>query len=364
MLKKTIRRLGALAMVLAMAVSVFAVNASAVDAEVVTNAEKTVTITKEVTKKANVLSPTETFTFKVEAGTTAPAANGMPATVAGDPNDIEIVGTTVEANAGKTTVTGETQLKIKKNVYEAPGVYSYVIKENAGTLDGMHYDTTAYSVLVYVDNKYDVTVLVYKGTNLTAKNKTSNIKFTNDYASNVPDGGTWDLKVSKEIKGKFTTGSETFKFDIKVGTATDKPTGTTLAGTYNVIVYDKDGKQKGDATTITLDSTSATTVELGNGEYVKVYGLTKYNTYTVKEQEHGADGFVTSVEASNAALNNQTNVVTRNSDIIADQTVAYTNTKDATIPGGVIMTIAPYALMLVLAGAFAVVFLSRRNRAE
>lgn len=32
MLKKTIRRLGALAMVLAMAVSVFAVNASAVDA--------------------------------------------------------------------------------------------------------------------------------------------------------------------------------------------------------------------------------------------------------------------------------------------------------------------------------------------
>ena len=73
---------------------------------------------------------------------------------------------------------------------------------------------------------------------------------------------------------------------------------------------------------------------------------------------------MTSVEASNAALNNQTNVVTRNSDIIADQTVAYTNTKDATIPGGVIMTIAPYALMLVLAGAFAVVFLSRRNRAE
>lgn len=363
MLKKTIRRLGALAMVLAMAVSVFAVSASAVDAGVVTNAEKTVTITKEVLKKEHVLSPTETFTFEVTAGTTAPAANGMPATVAGNPNDIEIVGTTVEANADKTTVTGETQLKIRKNVYTEPGVYSYVIKEKAGTLDGMHYDTTVYSVLVYVDNKYDVTVLVYKGTALTAENKTTNIKFTNDYASNAPDGGTWDLKVSKAIKGKFTTGSETFKFDIKVGTADNKPDGTTLAGTYNVIVYDKDGKQKGQATTITLDSTSATTVELGNGEYVKVYGLTKYNTYTVKEQEHGADGFVTSVVASNATLDNN-NVVTRNSDIAADQTVAYTNQKDATIPGGVIMTIAPYALMLVVAGAFAVVFLSRRNRAE
>lgn len=42
MLKKTIRRLGALAMVLAMAVSVFAVNASAADKEVV--AKKDVTI--------------------------------------------------------------------------------------------------------------------------------------------------------------------------------------------------------------------------------------------------------------------------------------------------------------------------------
>ena len=44
--------------------------------------------------------------------------------------------------------------------------------------------------------------------------------------------------------------------------------------------------------------------------------------------------------------------------------IVYTNTKQITTPGGVIMTIAPYALMLVLAGAFAVVFLSRRNRAE
>ena len=44
--------------------------------------------------------------------------------------------------------------------------------------------------------------------------------------------------------------------------------------------------------------------------------------------------------------------------------IVYTNTKQITTPGGVIMTIAPYALMLVVAGAFAVVFLSRRNRAE
>lgn len=48
----------------------------------------------------------------------------------------------------------------------------------------------------------------------------------------------------------------------------------------------------------------------------------------------------------------------------ATATAAFTNKKDATTPTGVIMTIAPYALMVVLAGAFAVVFLTRRNRAE
>lgn len=47
-----------------------------------------------------------------------------------------------------------------------------------------------------------------------------------------------------------------------------------------------------------------------------------------------------------------------------DVTATVTNTRETTPPTGVIMTIAPYALMVVLAGAFAVVFLTRRNRAE
>ena len=56
MLKKTIRRLGALAMVLAMAVSVFAVNASATEVTVYPETD-TAVITKQITKEANVLAP-------------------------------------------------------------------------------------------------------------------------------------------------------------------------------------------------------------------------------------------------------------------------------------------------------------------
>ena len=79
MLKKTIRRLGALAMVLAMAVSVFAVNASAADKEVV--AKKDVTISKTVSASNKVLTKAETYNFTISAGdaVTATAAYGISA---------------------------------------------------------------------------------------------------------------------------------------------------------------------------------------------------------------------------------------------------------------------------------------------
>ena len=171
------------------------------------------------------------------------------------------------------------------------------------------------------------------------------------------------MKVSKEIKGDFTTGNETFTFTLGVGASTELKD-KTLAQKYSVVVYDKDGKQKGETREVALNGT--VNVTLGQGDYVMVYGLTEYNTYTVKEDKHGEDGFTTTVNvsAADATLNENTNTTESNALIKKDQTVAYTNTKDPSTPTGVIMTIAPYALMVVLAGAFAVVFLTRRNRAE
>lgn len=64
MLKKTIRRLGALAMVLAMAVSVFAVNASAANtANDETTFEKA--FTKTVTTDGDTCAPATTFSYDV-----------------------------------------------------------------------------------------------------------------------------------------------------------------------------------------------------------------------------------------------------------------------------------------------------------
>lgn len=70
MLKKTIRRLGALAMVLAMAVSVFAVNASAADTDTGSDTGTGTTqtdavVTKVVTKGQYTYAPDAEFEFTV-----------------------------------------------------------------------------------------------------------------------------------------------------------------------------------------------------------------------------------------------------------------------------------------------------------
>lgn len=104
-----------------------------------------------------------------------------------------------------------------------------------------------------------------------------------------------------------------------------------------------------------------TKVSLGNGQSFVIYGLSAGDNYKVKEDKANTDGYATTVTVNGVA---NTNIEPTGTTASGDVTVAYTNTKQVNTPGGVIMTIAPYALMVVLAGAFAVVFLTRRNRAE
>ena len=99
------------------------------------------------------------------------------------------------------------------------------------------------------------------------------------------------------------------------------------------------------------DGTYTFEKELGHDASYTITNIPVGVTYTVTEENSGA---------YTPSYLGETGTIA--ADTEASATV--TNTKNATTPGGVIMTIAPYALMVVLAGAFAVVFLTRRNRAE
>lgn len=107
-----------------------------------------------------------------------------------------------------------------------------------------------------------------------------------------------------------------------------------------------------------LNADGEYTFTLKHGEKIYFYGLVAKDKCTVTEAK--ADGYTTTYK-----LNAGDATATLSEFAMdADKSVEVINDKGATTPGGVIMTIAPYALMVVLAGAFAVVFLTRRNRAE
>lgn len=353
MLKKTIRRLGALAMVLAMAVSVFAVNASAA-------AITEVPVTKNLTKEANTYAPNTAFSFKVEAGQAGTYVDendkSFPVT-AGAASDWTLDDITVAGDATATTATGSKNLTLKRGAYTAPGIYSYKVSEVKGDYDGMSYSDVVKNVYVFVNKDLEVyavnVVDIVDGVGKTGTGK-NDFTFNNTLA-------TKPLTLKKVITGNQSVNTA-FEFKITI-TADQKAQLTGGSKEQYYAVINADGKE----TVQTLTDGDEATIYLKNDETIKIYGLSANDTYTIVETKANADGYTTTVSGDSFDEDAEGNVVNGqvSGKVTTDNAIiTYTNTKHATSPTGVIMTIAPYALMVVLAGAFAVVFLSRRNRAE
>lgn len=333
MLKKTIRRLGALAMVLAMAVSVFAVNASAA------NNPATVQITKTLTKSAETPAPNTKFEFKIEAGEPGSYTQAGKTDIAITPGVAMENVTTGEGveSTNKTTVTYTATITLP--TYTAAGIYSYKVSEVDGGYKGITYDKKQYTMNVFVNKDKAVYAVTIDGAGLgTAEGKKS-LNFTNSYT-------TTSVTVKKLIKGNQADMDATFPITITIN--------GTAGKSYTVVNGSETATIKANE-----NGVAATTISLGNEKTYTVYGLSATDTYQVTEAESAANknGYTTT-------YNEECNNAKAAEVGITAKTAVVTNTKDATAPTGVIMTIAPYALMVVLAGAFAVVFLTRRNRAE
>lgn len=383
MLKKTIRRLGALAMVLAMAVSVFAVSASAVGEEVATTYNKVTEFTKNVLTDGKTFKPDTTFTFTVN-----PVAEDGDITVdgtaihyyAGKAGDIKFTDIAFSPETGNTPSTNYTangNIEVKKDAYTKPGVYAYTVTENNGGYDGIDYDTATRYVYVYVVNTqgtnnveagkdkdgnklYVSSIVVTKKVTDKETGKEKEVKskdFNNDYGQN--NDKTHDVTIIKKLAGDMAEADKQFTFNVTITPAN--------SNNEKYMVKIKTLATSSETVTEALEVTNGKakeTYNLKGDEYVTISGLSIGDTIEVTETEAGQDGYTTTytydgVEAGYEDANKNTNMVTKD-----NAKITVTNTKTATSPTGVIMNIAPYALMVVLAGAFAVVFLTRRNRAE
>ena len=86
----------------------------------------------------------------------------------------------------------------------------------------------------------------------------------------------------------------------------------------------------------------------------------KYGTkFTVSEDNYSNDGYTTSYTVNNGE---KTDGRTCTTTVTSDTTITFTNKKQITPPNGITTTIAPYAIMVVLAAGAGVYFVYSRRR--
>ena len=305
--------------------------------------------------------PATKFVFEVTGGPSNETIEGIPVTP-GEASDVTVGGITVTGDVSATSATGTATITLP--TYTKPGIYSYTITEKDGEYDGIQYDMTARVLYVYVNNNNEVyavtakkgndtTTLIGNKDNATAAK--NNLTFVNDYSQTSTEGGTHNLIIKKELTGSQSYADDTFKFDVTVEGA---------VGEQYLLKYSDTTKQD-QTLTVGQDGSATVTIQLKKDETATIYGLSPEDKFEVEEQSNTLGYTLDKVTVNDAKVTvaegetlSGTGKVTEGKN---DQEVVFVNNKEASTPTGVIMNIAPYALMLVLAGGIAVFFLRRRN---
>lgn len=269
-----------------------------------------------------------------------------------------VVNTANVIDSQKTSYTKDVTVDLSNVEFVAPGVYHYTIHENGTSgdnastaVEGMNYDTTNKDLYAFVENDGDG----YKVTNVVIADEDGNKldTITNNYGNGDNDS-THDVTFTKTVTGNQGDLTHQFAFELLVNGVTDEKYMYTITGT--------------NAGTAVLTSGTAATVSLKSGETVKVFGLSANDKVTFTETEANQNGYTTT-----DSVNGGVTLVTgaQGTDgIIAgtvnadDATGTVTNDRVVNTPTGVVMNVAPYALMVVAALGLGGMFLTKKKHED
>jgi len=303
----------------------------------------------------------------------------------------------------------ESTIDFSGVTFSEPGVYRYKITENDTDEKGITKDSTPRFLDVYVesDNDGNLSIKGYvfhtqnksqkkDGTNPEEKNK----GFTNTYT-------TQDLTLTKNVTGNQGYRDQYFKFHVNitdldggarlfltdkdgkkpykstdtVAYAYNKDTGTRTAGQNRFVATEgttianiTEGEADAQGLAITADASghAAFDVYLKHGESLKVNGLTKDAKYTVKETSEDYSASATK-DAQPLTLNPGKDDENKHTDatdvqtLAGDETVAFINNREGTLPTGIYHNNrAAFNIMGIAAagGAIAIVIKKRRKSTE
>ena len=368
-MKKSISKLMALALIIALISSFAAFSASAITYMPIGGST---TVTKNLVVDADANIPDITFTYTITRvpGTAATAStieiieSPVAATIgtATFSNlDTSSTHSGVPSDPSGTTTTGKKYAQKSVDItfpvvsFTKPGVYRYVINEANGGVPGVTYDTTPryLDVFVVANNSNVLSVNSY-----VVRNTATSINIDGTYTTDAGakgDGFTnsisqYDFSFNKAISGNQGDKNKRFTFTLSISNA--------IPGTYPLTAVDVTG----DPTSITVasDGTYSGTFDLTNNSSVTVLGLNSGAVCTVSEdaQDYTATHIVDSGSSVTGASSGTLNISNSN------RTVAFTNKRDGVIPTGVLLTVAPFAIGLLLFGAVGVTMLARKKEEE
>lgn len=249
----------------------------------------------------------------------------------------------------KKFATKTAALSLAGASFTKPGVYRYGVTETTEGGSGLTVDGTKYIVDVYVG--YD-TVDGAESTDLSilqviikkdGSGDKSEIAFKNIFASQ-------SLTVSKTVAGNMGDRTKDFFFTLNI-TANDKLSENTTITAVKTA-------QDGDTSNVTITVGSDCTFTLKHGETLAVPGLPEGTAYTVTETKD--DDYTTTVDSTgtfDADNNKVTNTVGSTGN-----TEAFTNTASKTVDTGIILDIAPYIIIFVIAIVGAILFFGRKKK--
>lgn len=259
--------------------------------------------------------------------------------------------------------------------FTEPGVYRYAITESApeaGLPAGVTLANPATKYIdVYVERADDNedTQLTIQGIFLINFNDT--IKSTDSNGSgsyNDPDQlakgsgfenfyGTYDLTVKKTVSGNQASRNKYFQITVTIiGGANDD--------SYDVDVTDS-GYEANPETIAVSGGAGASTFYLKHGESITIEGLPSGTKYIVMEDSEGyiATYGVTEGEVTLVDFGTSGSTYTNNNGLNGDTVVSFNNERDGAIPTGILLTVAPFAALMLLGAAGIVVIFRKKSKA-
>ena len=368
-------------------------------------AVKTIEYTKELHTDGNTYAPKTSFTFKVVEKTGKVRFDGKEydAATPKEKGAITTTAATFAPVAGDLGTkdgddgahfTSKFNINIdEEKIGDKLGYYFYTLTENNDEYEGVRYSSITYTIMVirHLDDKGQLTTttVVQRDGNQHFE-ATKPGKIINNYGKHFPpetpdfpdpkrptpdpskpkpdpdpnNDTTHDVVIKKRVAGSMPDASKKFNFEVTV--FSQKSAGEF----FKVTEVNGEGAQDVESNESNFVDGVKKNFSFKAKDGIHIYGLTKGDRILVKET-NGEE-----YEMTVGAVTDKASYFVK-ADLVAGEKyqgefmvkkdgakAEIVNSKNPATPTGIVMNVAPYAMMLAVAGGLGVVFMNRKKEEE